>query len=90
MKKILISVILISLVGCATIDSVDTIQSQIDELKTPIQAIAVDSAVAKSKSLEAATTASFANYYAVMAEKQAELTQFKLDMLVSRLKVFKR
>lgn len=82
MKKLVLAVILVSLTACASTKDVASLQSQIDELKTPVVALQTVATQAKLTALDAATRASAANYWAVTAEKNAEQVQFKLDKLV--------
>lgn len=89
MKRILVSTVVMLLVGCASTGNVENIQSQIDDLKTPVNAMVLEAADAKTTALKAAVSASFANYYATTAENFAEQTQFKLDRLATKYKLIK-
>jgi len=82
MKKLVLVVFLIYLTACASTKDVASLQSQVDELKTPVVALQTTALEAKLTALDAATRASAANYWAVTAEKNAEQIQFKLDKLV--------
>ena len=79
MKKILLSIILLSLTACATTKDIESLQSQIDDLKTPIASAQDTASAAKLSALNATTLASQANYWAVAAEGYSKQINLKLD-----------
>lgn len=84
MKKLVLVVMLLSLVGCASTGSVENLQSQIDVIKVDVDATAKVAQEAKVVASQAAVSAAFAAKRSLDAVQSQEEISAKLDRLFKK------
>jgi len=81
MKKLVLVVMLLSLVGCASTGSVENLQSQIDLIKVDVDTTAKVAQEAKVVASQAAVSAAFTEKALLDAVQSQEEISAKLDHL---------
>jgi len=84
MKLSMVALVASLVVGCASTSDIDSLQSQVDSLKTSVAQASADAASAKSAADSASSQAAAAEAAANRAAQYAQDTNSKLDSMFKK------